>query len=310
MKAKHKPPTTTAPSRVIVNTAPLTTSHHSIPVSSQPTVLPVPTTVRVIPTAQPSTTVGTRLVNLPQSLLRQTTYVTTQGAIAAPQGNIIRISMRKSSGGVAGTRSIVLPSGLLGNAVVRMQQPGGTLGMQRVRMPVRGQSVFRGVGVSPNVIGGQMGNKVIYTTNVLPGGAANRYVVPGGATVRTSVLSAAGQKLFPSGSIGVVNSCYRSNSPAPLVYGGPNGPSLGNGMINVKLSDKDVSRLWVNEDLKLRKPHAFNVSVFYFWLLRPLIFSVFLAGRIHVFNLMTNYGCSLIMICTFAKVYLFAKCKI
>ena len=269
MKAKHKPPTTTAPSRVIVNTAPLTTSHHSIPVASQPTVLPMPTTVRVIPTAQPSTTPSTRLVNLPQSLLRQTTYVTTQGATAAPQGNIIRISMPKSSGGVAGTRSIVLPSGLLGNAVVRMQQPGGTLGMQRVRMPVRGQSVFRGVGVSPNVIGGQMANKVIYTTNVLPGGAVqavapNRYVVPpGGANVRTSMLSAAGQIVFPSGSMdGVVNSRYRSNSPAPLVYGGPGGPSLGNGIINVKLSDKDVSRLWVNEDLKLRKPHAFNVSVF------------------------------------------------
>ena len=267
MKAKHKPPAATAPPRAIVNTALLTTPHHSLPVASQPTALPLPTTVRVIPagtTAQSSTTAGTRLVNLPQSLLRQTAYVTTQGS-TAPQGNIIRVSMPKSSGGVAGTRSILLPSGLLGNAVVRMQQPGSTLRMQHVRMPVRGQSVYRGAGVSQNVI---------YTTNVLPGGAvqavaANRYVVPAGGA-----MVSAGHKVFPSGSIGLVNSRIRSNSPAPLVYGGPDGQSLGNGIIKIKLSDRDVSRLWVNEDLKLRKPNAFNVSVFYFWLLRPFVFSV------------------------------------
>ena len=263
--------TTPAPSVVAAPKPTMQSVQSSLPTIGQITAAPVTTTVRVIPACtgtQPSMNAGTHMVNLSQSLLRQTTYPLTQGSVqgsATPQGNVIRISMPKSSIGGA-TRSIVIPSGLLGNAMVRVQQPQGIMGMQQIRLPVRGQTVYTSSsGVRQQAFVGQSQRNVVYTTKVLPSGMVQpltsvQYGVPqGGAAVRTTMLSM-GQKLFPAGATVMVNSRSRSNSPAPVVYGA-DGASLGNGMIKAKLTDRDVSRLWVNEDLKLKKMNAFNVSV-------------------------------------------------
>ena len=277
MKAKNTATTTaakTTPARSVV-AAPKPTMQSvqsSHPTIGQITAAPASTTVRVIPACpgtQPSMNAGTHMVNLSQSLLRQTTYPLTPGSVqgsATPQGNVIRISMPKSSIGGA-TRSIVIPSGLLGNAMVRMQQPQGIVGMQQIRLPVRGQAVYStSGGVRQQAFVGQSQRNVVYTTKVLPSGmvqplATARYgIPPGGAGVRTTMLSM-GQKLFPAGTTVMVNSRSRSNSPAPVVYGSADGASLSNGMIKAKLTDRDVSRLWVNEDLKLKKMNVFNVGV-------------------------------------------------